>query len=555
MRGWLALSLALSLALIFALISIRPAQPPDETSFWVVRAYYSDEQMRRQVASWTEPWEVHADQGYMVVGVDEAGYKRLEELGFRLEIDAALTQKANPPTPLSRLQTNGIPGFACYRTVEETYATAEALAAAHPDLATWNDIGDSWDKTAQNNGYDLNVLRLTNSAIPGPKPKLFIMAAVHAREYATAELLTRFAERLLWSYNSDPDTTWLLNFHEIHLLLVANPDGRKKAEAGKLWRKNTNRDYCIPEPSSRGADLNRNFSFAWGCCGGSSGYSCDDTYRGATPASEPEVQAIQAYLRANFPDQRGAGPNDAAPVDASGLFLDLHSYGELVLWPWGSTSTPAPNGRAMQTLGRKYAYFTGYTAEQSYDLYPTDGDSDGFAYGELGLAGYTIELGDWFFQDCGTFEEAILPTNLPALKFMAKAAAAPYLLPAGPEAVELAAQPESLERGAPVRLRATINDRRYPAGSGEPMQDISAAEYSLDTPPWLAGALKVPMEAVDGAFDQRVESVQAMIDISGLTPGRHTVYVHGQDAAGNWGVVSAQFIYTQPPIVLPLVFR
>jgi len=28
------------------------------------------------------------------------------------------------------------------------------------------------------------------------------------------------------------------------------------------------------------------------------------------------------------------------------------------------------------------------------------------------------------------------------------------------------------------------------------------------------------MEPVDGAFDQRVETVQAIIDISGLTPGR-----------------------------------
>jgi hypothetical protein len=267
------------------------------------------------------------------------------------------------------------------------------------------------------------------------------------------------------------------------------------------------------------------------------------------------VQAIQAYIRANFPDRRGIEINDAVPADASGLFLDIHSYGELVLWPWGFTSSPAPNQRALQTLGRKYAYFTGYTAQQSYWLYPTDGDSDGFAYGELGIAGYTIELGDWFFQDCATFEGTIAPTNLPALKYMAKAAAGPYLLPAGPEALALVALPVSGESGAPVRLSAVINDRRYPEGSGEPMQEIAAAEYTIDTPPSIEGTLGTPMLPVDGAFDQRVEPVQAIIDISGLAPGRHNVFVRGQDMSGNWGVVSAQYIYTQSPLVLPLIFR
>jgi carboxypeptidase T len=551
MKRWLALSLAF----IFALVSIHPAPPPDENTIWVVRAYYSDVQMVREIASWLEPWEVYADQSYIVVGVDEAEYSRLEALGFRLEIDTDLTRKANQPASFSPLQTSGIPGYACYRTVEETYATAEALAATYPSLATWSDIGDSWEKVSQSSGYDLNVLRLTNSAITGTKPKLFAMAAVHAREYATAELLTRFAESLLWSYGSDPDTTWLLDYNEIHLLLIANPDGRKRAEAGRLWRKNTNRDYCPVNPPERGADLNRNFNFAWGCCGGSSGYSCDYNYRGSSPTSEPEVQAIQAYILANFPDQRGPGPDDAAPIDASGVFLDIHSYGELVLWPWGFTSAPAPNQQALQTLGRKYAYFTGYTAQQSYWLYPTDGDSDGYAYGELGVPGFTIELGDWFFQDCATFEGTILPTNLPALKYVAKVAAAPYLLPAGPEALSLTAQPVSGASGAPVRLRAEINDRRYPAGSGEPMQEIALAEYTIDAPPWVEGTSSTPMEPVDGAFDQRVETVQAIIDISGLSPGRHTVFVRGQDVRGNWGAVSAQYIYTQPPIFLPVVLR
>jgi len=70
------------------------------------------------------------------------------------------------------------------------------------------------------------------------------MASIHAREYATAELVTRFGEYLVQSYGLDPDVTWLLDHHEVHLMLHSNPDGRKNAEIGLSWRKNTNNNYC-----------------------------------------------------------------------------------------------------------------------------------------------------------------------------------------------------------------------------------------------------------------------------------------------------------------------
>ena len=87
------------------------------------------------------------------------------------------------------------------------------------------------------------------------------------------------------------------------------------------------------------------------------------------------------------------------------------------------------------------------------------------------------------------------------------------------------------------------------------MQAIARAEYTIDTPPWVDGAAGTPMLPVDGAFDELVETVEAIINISGLSPGRHMVYVRGQDERDNWGVVSAQFIYTQAPVTLPVVFR
>jgi carboxypeptidase T len=529
----------------------------------VVRAYYTDPWMVAGLSSWTEPWEVNRQGKYVVLGVDTEGIQRLEQLGFRVEVDPALTQGMNRPAARLRGQTSGIPGFPCYRTVEETYAAAQALAAAHPDLAEWSDIGDSWEKATPGGdapGYDLMALRLTNTAIPGPKPVLFAMAAIHAREYATAELLARFAETLVNGYGSDADVTWLLDYHEIHLLLQANPDGRKNAEqASTWWRKNTDRSYCAY--SSPGADLNRNFPFQWSCCNGSSSYECDDTYRGLHAASEPETQAMRDYLLAHFADQRDAALDAPAPDTASGLFLDIHSYGDLVLWPWGFTYNESPNAGALQTLGRKLAYFNGYWPEQAVGLYPTDGTTDDFAYGELGVAAYTFEMGTQFHEDCAAFEQAILPANLDALLYAARTAAAPYRLPSGPDAYSLAAQRSGIQAAQKLIISATIDDTRYSSRNGfQAAQNIAAAQVFLDAPPWITTTLPIPqtMTAADGAFDEAIENVSASIDAPALSEGRHIAFVRGQDTDGNWGPVTALFVDVllyDNALFFPLVMR
>ncbi|MCI0520815.1 MAG: PKD domain-containing protein [Chloroflexi bacterium] len=535
-----------------------PLPPPDGEGPWVVRAYFTDREMVALLASRIEPWEVHYDKGFLVVEVDRSSYYWLQQIGFTLEVDQARTEELHRvPQPLPG-QVTGIPGYPCYRTVEETYSSAQSIAAANPTLATWSAVGSSWEKTKPGGlpGYDLKVLRLTNSALPGPKPKLFIMSAIHAREYATAELTTRFAEYLVAQYGLDADVTWLLDYHEIHFLLQSNPDGRKMAEAGDLWRKNTDNDDGCTDPNSWGTDLNRNFAFQWACCGGSSGAPCDETYRGPASASEPEVQVVQNYVKSQFPDQRADPLTSPAPANATGVFLDIHSYSELVLWPWGFTSTPAPNSAALQTLGRRFAYFNNYWPEQAIGLYPTDGTTDDFAYGDLGLAAYTFEIGTSFFQDCSTFENTIYPDNLPSLLYAAKAARTPYLTPSGPDALAVQPLPAAVSSGDLVQVTATINDTRFNNSNGvEPTQNINAAEYYLDVPPWITTTLPVayPMSPADGSFDSKIENVTASLDTSGLSQGRHILFVRGRDANGQWGPVSAAFIYILDPAAAPRI--
>jgi hypothetical protein len=532
----------------------------------VVRAYFDDYQMVHDLSTWTEPWEVYSDLGFVVLGVNRADLDLLQVLGFRVEIDEEATRLLAEPRPIGPQIGYGgyptIPGFACYRTVEGTFMTAEDLVAAYPTLSAWVDAGDSWEMETAGGaaGFDMMVLVLTNQAIPGPKPALFVTSSIHAREYAPAELMTRFAESLLTDYGSDPDATWILDHHEIHLMLHANPDGRKWAETGMLWRKNTDNDYCT-NSSLRGADLNRNFSFQWGCCGGSSANQCSEVYRGSAAASEPETQAVQEYLRDLFPDQRGPGLNDPAPADATGVYLDIHSYGDLVLWPWGFTFTQAPNGSALQTLGRKFAFFNGYTPFQATNLYITDGTTDDFGYGDLGVAAYTFEIGTSFFQSCTYFNNTLIPDNMPALLYAAKTVRTPYLTAAGPDALDLSLSSATLSAGTPVTLTATLNDMRFNNSEGsEPVQDIAAAEVYIDVPYWGTSPAAYPLAPEDGNFDTAVEDATAVLDTTGLAAGRHTLFVRGQDANGNWGAVSAIFLWIEPPeleveIFLPVVIR
>jgi hypothetical protein len=504
--------------------------------------------------------ETEYERGFQIFELDAEGVALLRRAGYRLELAADFMRRRDAfldaidqanarrraADPLAReVGIQSVPGYACYETVEETFSAAQAMVAARPGLASWVDVGDSWQKSVGSGGYDMRVLRLTNGAVPGTKPKLFISSAIHAREYVTAPLSLAFARWLTDGYGSNADATWLLDHHEVHLMLQSNPDGRKKAEAGLSWRKNTNTAYCGARSNNRGADLNRNFSFGWNSTGGvgSSGNQCDSTYRGPSAASEPEVQAVQAYVRNLWADRRGPGLGDAAPADTSGIHLDLHSYSELILWPWGATNAVSPNGVALQTLGRRFAFFNGYFPEQSIGLYPTDGTSDGPSYGELGVAAYTFELGTSFFQDCSSYENTIKPANLPALVYAAKVSRAPYQLPAGPDVTAVTLAANNIAPGTPVGLAAALTGTRFSQRNGaEPVLAVASAMAYIDIPPWAPGATPVPLVAADGAFDSPTESAVATLSTTGLAAGRHTVFVQGINASGQPGPVTAAFL-------------
>ena len=272
------------------------------------------------------------------------------------------------------------PRDARYHDYAETVAEIQAIARAYPDIARVEVYGRSVE------GRDLYVVKISdhvNQDESANEPGVLIFANIHAREHLTAEQALWIIHHLTENYGRDPAVTNLVNEREIWIMPMTNPDGVEydisKTGVYRWWRKNRRRN---PD-GSFGVDLNRNFGYKWGCCGGSSGAPYFDTYRGPAPFSEPETRAIRDFFLAH-PSIR--------------ISLNFHSYSELVLWPYGYTYDPLPpdmdptDYEVMRRAGTRMARLSGYTPMQASRLYIADGTSDDWVYGVLRIPTWTVEL-------------------------------------------------------------------------------------------------------------------------------------------------------------------
>jgi alkaline phosphatase D len=107
-----------------------------------------------------------------------------------------------------------------------------------------------------------------------------------------------------------------------------------------------------------------------------------------------------------------------------------------------------------------------------------------------------------------------------------------------PNAVGLTVNPNAASGSCTIRARI-IDPQPEPSC-------IEAAEYFLDQPG--TSGTGYPMTAMYNSFNNVTEYVTATMDsttFAGLAPGTHTVFVHGLDAAGNWGPLSS-LAFTKP---------
>jgi hypothetical protein len=547
--GLLARRFATALASItFAVVGqIAAASTPE-----IIRVYDVPQPRIAEVVKLGDFWGPgrEQDRTYLVMAVDDQARQSIEKLGFDVEIDQERTASAERFLSVDREQWRltgqpGIPGYPCYRTVEETHGDLAALAVARPELASWQSIGQTWrSENGQPGGDDINVLVLASEASPHDRAPMLLMAAQHARELATAETATRFAEWLVENYDDNATARWLLDHREIHIVAQQNPDGRREVEAGEIWwRKNGNQNAC--PGGTPGVDLNRNSTHFWNEF--SSGNACSETYRGNSPASEPETRAVQNYMEQVF-DQYWSGGNEQVPDDAQGLFISLHSFGELILFPWEGTdagaSNNAPNHNQLAWLGRKFGFFTGYDVGRAI-LSPAGGTMTDQAHGEFGVASYTFEIGTSFHQSCNYFEHTMWPGLLQSLIYAAKAARRPYQAPSGPDVVNITL--EYAHTAGIVRVAGVADDNRYDRGGvteaprANPVTEPIEIRASYDTPPDQAPdplVVSLPGDSSNQVFEFEITPPTAP------GPRRRLLFLQASDRQGRTGVPSAIWVET-----------
>jgi hypothetical protein len=220
------------------------------------------------------------------------------------------------------------------------------------------------------------------------EPEILLTHHQHAREHLTVEMALYTLKMLTDEYGTTQQVTDLVNSREIWMVFDMNPDGGEYDIAtGSYvsWRKNRQ-----PNAGSSyiGTDLNRNWGYRWGCCGGSSGTTSSETYRGSAAFSAPETAVVR-----DFVNTRVIGGEQQITVA-----IDFHTYMELVLWPYGYTLTDVPSDMTQDdhdvlvAMGQAMAATNGYTPEQASDLYITDGTINDWLYGVHGILNYTFEM-------------------------------------------------------------------------------------------------------------------------------------------------------------------
>ncbi|KPI12955.1 Carboxypeptidase T [Actinobacteria bacterium OK074] len=252
---------------------------------------------------------------------------------------------------------------------------------AHPGLTKVVSIGKTVD------GQDILALKLTKGARTtkdGSKPSVLYVSNQHAREWITPEMNRRLLHYYLDNYSTDKRIKKIVDSTELWFVLSANPDGYDytfQSDDTRLWRKNlrdVNGDGVIS--TGDGVDLNRNFAYKWGYDDeGSSPNSTSETYRGASPGSEPETQALD-----NFEKRIGFSYG-----------INYHSAAELLLYGVGwQVATPSPDDVLYKALAGtpENPAIPGYRSQLSSELYTTNGEADGHASNVNGMAMFTPEM-------------------------------------------------------------------------------------------------------------------------------------------------------------------
>lgn len=225
----------------------------------------------------------------------------------------------------------------------------------------------------------------------------------------------------------------MLSTFTITIIPVANPDGYVYSwDKNRMWRKNRQPNKFPSGLFCKGVDLNRNYGFAFSSSSASY-IPCSEMYPGSSAFSAAETRAVGEYLQ--------------DPVNNVKGFFDLHSYGQLLMYPFsyncddtvadeedllelslGAISAlKAVHGRQFNTgkICQVYAQGGGNAVDWSYasaDLVPKEGGEPGEGLKKKIKWSFSIEL-----RDGGTYGFLLPPEQIVPASEEATAALA-YML-------------------------------------------------------------------------------------------------------------------------------
>lgn len=304
-----------------------------------------------------------------------------------------------------------------YHSYAELTSALTNLEKRFPGKAKMVSLGKSFE------GRDIWALRVGEQNADNSKPGVVITGCTHAREWMTVEVPLHTATTMLEKYDSDADCKRRVDNTVTWFVPIANPDGYEFSRTENSWWRKNRAVYeegpCPGKPGGTGVDPNRNYwdgkaeNFElyrpkgdtpcstrddFGKTSDSPGH---DTYRGPSGGSEAEVKALLGL--------------QLDPTNNIKGVLDYHSYGEMILIPYGSKSLDTERKAEYMDIGKKMNATLGnrYDLKASSSLYPTSGGSNDI-HEANGIFGMTMEIGKSFqppTSQIGPMTAQLTPTN------------------------------------------------------------------------------------------------------------------------------------------------
>lgn len=262
-----------------------------------------------------------------------------------------------------------------YLTYPELLNVLDSMFVKFPNLITQKTpIGTLADTTWM--GNRIQCLKISdNPNINEPEPEVLFTSLHHAREPNSLAQNIFYMWYLLENYSTDAEIKYLVDNTEIYFIPCVNPDGyimnaQNYPGGGGMIRKNgRDNDNNGIYNNNDGVDLNRNYGHQWAYDNiGSSPNMNSQTYRGPSAFSEPETRAVRDFC------------ND----HEFQITMNYHTYGNLLIHPWGYTDVATSEHETFRMLGLEMTQYNNYTFGTGSETvgYTVNGDSDDWMYGE-----------------------------------------------------------------------------------------------------------------------------------------------------------------------------